>query len=212
MMTNNTLHNDSGELNISITTIESLIQSQQQLIPIVTFKNNVDCTSIIPPMVHALLNNGIQIIEITLRNNSGYAAIEFTKTHFPDMMICAGTVTKQEQIIRVKEAGADMIITPGINTTLITRCEANNMAILPGISTASDVLIGIEHGLRHFKFFPAEAAGGTDYLKALQGPFPDIKFCATGGINQQNMADYLALDNVFAIGSSQLTPSHSLQF
>ncbi len=191
--------------------IERLIRSQQRIIPLITIDRSMDCKTIIPPMIQALHDSGIHIIEITLRDTAGYAAIEYAKTHFPELMVAAGTVTSTEQVSEVTRAGADMIVSPGIHQPLLEACEHHNISILPGVSTASEILLGMSHGLRHLKFFPAEAAGGVPFLQALQEPFPDIQFCATGGISTHNAASYIALDNVFAVGSSQLITADIIQ-
>ena len=118
------------------------------------------------------------------------------------MQVAAGTVTRAAQVEQVVKAGADFCVSPGISESLLTATRSADIPFLPGVSTTSDVILGLEHELDIFKFFPAATAGGIEMLRAFKGPFPDVKFCPTGGLNPDNFRNYLALPNVICCGGS----------
>jgi 2-dehydro-3-deoxyphosphogluconate aldolase/(4S)-4-hydroxy-2-oxoglutarate aldolase len=153
-------------------------------------------------LAEALARGGMSCIEITLRTDAGLGSIRAVKEAMPDLLVAAGTVTRAAQVAEVGEAGADFCVSPGISEPLLTAAASAGMPFLPGVSTTSDVMLGLEHGLEVFKFFPAAAAGGIDMLRAFQGPFPDVRFCPTGGLGPANFRNYLALPNVICCGGS----------
>jgi 2-dehydro-3-deoxyphosphogluconate aldolase/(4S)-4-hydroxy-2-oxoglutarate aldolase len=146
------------------------------------------------------------VIEITLRTEHGLKAIKSVREALPEVWVGAGTVTSPAQYRQAESAGAQFIVTPGLTEALLEFSLTSEAPLLPGISTASELLLGYSLGYREFKFFPAEVAGGILALKALNGPFPDVIFCPTGGIRRDTAKDYLALSNVQTVGGSWLTP------
>lgn len=188
-------------------TITEFIQQAHTILPII----DIDTPELIIPTIEALTDGGINAVEITLRNKAGLAAINIAQKKFPHTMITAGTITTPEQVEALKNLSTRFIISPGISPQLLAACKAHQLDILPGVATPSEILVGLEYGLQYFKFFPAEICGGVNMLRSLQGPFGDLQFCATGGINAQNAAHYLALDNVFCIGGSWIATKDDIE-
>ena len=142
------------------------------------------------------------VLEVTLRTDVAIEVIRRIATELPDAMIGAGTVTNEEQLKQVEEAGAKFAISPGLTTNLLEAGKRSTVALIPGVSSISELMKGLDLGYTHLKFFPAEAAGGAPVMKAMAGPFPNIKFCPTGGIGLGNALDYLTLPNVMCVGGS----------
>ncbi|MCD7098541.1 bifunctional 4-hydroxy-2-oxoglutarate aldolase/2-dehydro-3-deoxy-phosphogluconate aldolase [Stenotrophomonas sp. MMGLT7] len=157
-------------------------------------------------VARALLRGGLPVIEVTLRTPAAVAAIAAMAQALPEAAIGAGTVLDAEQLQAVRRAGASFAVSPGATPRLYDAARDCGMPVLPGIATASELMAGLERGLDTFKFFPAAAAGGPALLSAWAGPFPQVRFCPTGGITAASAADYLRLRNVLCIGSSWLTP------
>ncbi len=158
------------------------------------------------PLAEALLAGGVSSMEITLRTDAALASIERVSQVLPEMLVGAGTVVTREDCQRVSDAGAQFIVSPGFNQLLHDAALDVKLALLPGVSTASDIVSALQLGYRRLKFFPAEAVGGLSALKAMGGPFPQVKFCPTGGINLSNAPEYLAASSVMCVGGSWLTP------
>lgn len=175
----------------------------QKVVPVVVIENQAQAMG----LAQALLDGGVNVIEITLRNDYGIKAIEVIKRNFPDMVVLAGTVNLAAQMVAVVKAGVDAIISPGITESLLKTAKQQGIPYLPGVATASDVLLAMEYGLRECKLFPATVVGGIGALKAFSGPFKDMKFCPTGGVSESNYHDFLALPNVMCVGGSWLAPS-----
>lgn len=163
------------------------------------------------PLAKALLAGGIRVLEITLRTPVAVDAIRVISREVDNAVVGAGTVTTPEELKEVTEAGAVFAISPGLTPELLEAANAGSIALIPGISTISELMTGITRGYSHFKFFPAEAAGGVKMLKSIAGPFPHITFCPTGGISPANYKEYLALDNVACIGGSWLVPAEAIE-
>ena len=163
------------------------------------------------PMAKALCAGGVRVLEITLRTSAAIAAIKQIKQHVPEAIVGAGTVINTQQLKEVTEAGAVFAISPGLTPTLLQAANQGEVALIPGISTLSELIMGMEYGYEYFKFFPAEAAGGISMLKAIAGPIPQATFCPTGGISPQNYQAYLKLDNVACVGGSWLVPSEAVK-
>lgn len=153
-------------------------------------------------LAEALARGGMAGIEITLRTGAGLGSIRAVKEALPNLQVGAGTLTRATQIEQVVEVGADFCVSPGISESLLTAAADAGIPFLPGVATTSDIMLGLEHGLDLFKFFPAAAAGGLEMLRAFKGPFPDVRFCPTGGLGPANYRDYLALPNVLCCGGS----------
>lgn len=173
-----------------------------QLMPVITIQQPDDAI----PLCQALFDAGIRAMEITLRTEHGLKAIREVRQALPEVWVGAGTVTSLYQYRQAEAAGAQFVVTPGVTEAIFEFSLTSEAALLPGVSTASELMLGYCLGYREFKFFPAEVAGGIAALKALSGPFPDASFCPTGGIRRDTARHYLALDNVPTVGGSWLTP------
>lgn len=158
------------------------------------------------PLAQALLRGGIGVIEITLRTGAGLAAIERVAAEVPGMVVGAGTVVTAAQVEAVVAAGASFVVTPGAPDALLRAALGCGRPLLAGASTLTEMMRLAEHGLSAMKFFPAEASGGRNYLAAVAGPLPGLRFCPTGGITAASAPAYLALPSVTCVGGSWLTP------
>jgi 2-dehydro-3-deoxyphosphogluconate aldolase/(4S)-4-hydroxy-2-oxoglutarate aldolase len=161
-------------------------------------------------LARALVAGGIRVLEITLRTPVAVAAIREIARAVPEAVVGAGTVTTAEELAAVSEAGAVFAISPGLTSELLDAANQGSISLIPGIATVSELMTGLQRGYDHFKFFPAEAAGGIPMLKAIAGPFPKVKFCPTGGISLENYRDYLALGNVACVGGSWVVPAEAV--
>mgnify|MGYP001160709464 CR=1 FL=1 len=162
------------------------------------------------PLAKALLSGGIDIMEITLRTSAGLKAIEIISKELPEMNVGAGTVCNELDLINAKKAGAKFVFSPGISQELIEASHIHEITLVPGVSTASEVMLAQNNNIFFCKLFPASIVGGLDILKAFSGPFPKMKFCPTGGVNLDNMCSFLELDNVLCIGGSWIVPKDLL--
>ncbi len=159
------------------------------------------------PLAKALVEGGLDILEITLRSPVALAAIKAIAAEVPGAVVGAGTVINAGQFREAAEAGARFVVSPGLTEEVVQASRSHLVPILPGVATASDIMRGLDLGLYAFKFFPAETSGGAPALKALAGPFGQVSFCPTGGISPKNITDYLSLPNVMAVGGSWMVPS-----
>lgn len=162
------------------------------------------------PLAKALVAGGIRVLEITLRTPVAMEAIRIISREVSGVMVGAGTVTRGEELAAAAEAGAVFAISPGLTVELLDAANQGPIPLIPGIATVSELMTGMARGYGHFKFFPAEAAGGVKMLQAIAGPFPQITFCPTGGITLANYRDYLALKNVACIGGSWVAPQGAM--
>jgi 2-dehydro-3-deoxyphosphogluconate aldolase/(4S)-4-hydroxy-2-oxoglutarate aldolase len=158
------------------------------------------------PLAEALVKDGYPVLEVTLRTTCALDAIRQMK-QVEGAIVGAGTVTNPDELAAAIEAGAEFIVSPGLTEKLGHAAIAADIPFLPGIATAGDIMRGLDLGLTHFKFFPAEASGGITALKALGGPFGQCLFCPTGGITEQSANDWLALQNVLCVGGSWVVPN-----
>ena len=154
------------------------------------------------PTAKALLAGGINAMEITFRTSAAKASIAKVAAEVPEMIVGAGTVVNVEQLHDALEAGAKFIVSPGSDADVIREAMALNVPVMPGVVTPSEIMMGLKLGVRVFKFFPAESFGGLKTIKALCGPFPQIRFIPTGGINQNNAAEYFKNPKIVAVGGS----------
>lgn len=161
-------------------------------------------------LAHALVEGGIPTLEITLRTEHGIKAIELIKKEVPGTIVGAGTVINGEQLKAVEDAGAVFAISPGFNVHFAKAAAQSSIAVIPGIATPGELMLALEHGIDTMKLFPAEVVGGREMLKALHGPFPQVKFCPTGGISLETAPEYLKLPNVLCVGGSWLTPKDAV--
>jgi 2-dehydro-3-deoxyphosphogluconate aldolase/(4S)-4-hydroxy-2-oxoglutarate aldolase len=163
------------------------------------------------PLAHALLEGGIDAMEITLRHEAGLPAIEEVAKAVPEMLVGAGTVTQPSEVDQVVQAGAKFGLSPGFTLELARAIDRSSLPFVPGAMTPSEVLNARDMGYSLIKLFPASLAGGHEMLKALSGPISGVKFCPTGGITIKNMTEYLNLPNVAIVGGSWLTPRELLE-
>jgi len=162
------------------------------------------------PLARALLAGGVRVLEITLRTPAAMEAIGLISREVPEAIVGAGTVVTPEQLVAVEDAGGLFAISPGLTPALLEAADGGGIPLIPGISTVSELMTGMEQGYDHFKFFPAEAAGGVKTLESIGGPFPRMTFCPTGGITPDNYRDYLRLGSVACVGGSWLVPAEAL--
>lgn len=156
------------------------------------------------PIAKSLMEGGINIIELTLRTKNSLKAVEMIAKSVQDMVIGVGTILTTDQLLQVKDNGAHFGVSPGLNKRVLQYAEEIDFSFAPGIATPSDLDCAIDMGYRFVKFFPAEGMGGVNYLKSISAPFNhlDVKYFPLGGINSNNMNEYLNIDNVIAIGGS----------
>ncbi|TDF41512.1 bifunctional 4-hydroxy-2-oxoglutarate aldolase/2-dehydro-3-deoxy-phosphogluconate aldolase [Alteromonadaceae bacterium M269] len=181
--------------------------AQGPVVPVLVVKNVEHAV----PMAEALMEGGIKVLEVTLRTPAALDVISEIATKVPDAVIGAGTVTNPTQLQQVIDAGAKFAISPGLTERLLVAGAESDVALIPGIASISELMLGLDLGYTHFKFFPAEASGGVKALKAISGPFPDVVFCPTGGISPANYNDYLSLPNIRCVGGSWLVPEDALE-
>ena len=156
------------------------------------------------PLAKALYSGGIPTIEVTLRSDSALESIRKIKTEFPAMAVGAGTVLSERLANQAMDAGADFLVSPGLNPKTVAYCLKKGAAIIPGAVTATDIELGMSLGLRVFKYFPAEQMGGLPAIQLLSGPFPQVKFIPTGGLGYPLLPGYLAKDFILACGGSYM--------
>lgn len=181
--------------------IEKLLK-ENPLIPVVTI-DRLDQIDAIYQKLHA---KDIRCIEITLRTEVAWDAIALFKEKYGDVLkIGVGTIVSPDDILKCVQLNVDFMVSPGLTSSMIQQFDFSGIPFLPGVSTPSEIIRGIDMGWRVFKFFPADLFGGVKALKLYGQIFSDVTFCPTGGINQENYQDYLALKNVLAVGGSWLT-------
>ncbi|MGW6221198.1 bifunctional 4-hydroxy-2-oxoglutarate aldolase/2-dehydro-3-deoxy-phosphogluconate aldolase [Streptomyces olivaceus] len=176
------------------------------VVPVVVVDELADAV----PLARALVAGGLPAIEVTLRTPVALDAIRAIAGEVPGAVVGAGTVITAEQVGEVAAAGARFLVSPGWTDGLVDAMRASGVPFLPGVSTTSEVVALLERGVREMKFFPAEAAGGTAYLKALAAPLPQARFCPTGGIGPASAPEYLALPNVGCVGGSWMLPKDAV--
>ncbi len=177
------------------------------VVPVIVI-NNLDHAV---PLAKALVAGGVRVLEVTLRTPVAIEAIRMIAEEVPDAVVGAGTVATEDDLNAVVAAGGVFAISPGLTPALLSAAIKGPIALIPGISTASELMFGLEYGLREFKFFPAEAAGGMKMIKSIGGPFPQATFCPTGGISPENYKEYLSLKNVACVGGSWLAPVDAME-
>jgi 2-dehydro-3-deoxyphosphogluconate aldolase/(4S)-4-hydroxy-2-oxoglutarate aldolase len=176
------------------------------VMPVVT----VSDAALAPDLARALVRGGIRVIEVTLRTPVALRAMEAIAREVPEITVGAGTVLSESDLNASAEAGAAFAISPGATRELLEAGATGPIPYLPAVATASELMAGLAVGYRCFKFFPAGAAGGAAMLSSFGGPFPEAKFCPTGGISQATVKSYLQLPNVLCAGGSWLTPAEAV--
>lgn len=172
--------------------------ARRGIVPVV----EVETADQVMPLLEALLQGGLDVIEVTLRTEAGLKALELARTRFPDVLVGAGTVRTAAAARSVIDAGAAFVVSPGFDSDIVAVCATAGVDALPGVCTPTEVGAALRAGLDVVKFFPAEAIGGTAFLKALLGPFGEVSFVPTGGVNAANLAEYLRIPQVLACGGS----------
>ncbi|MFF8829218.1 bifunctional 4-hydroxy-2-oxoglutarate aldolase/2-dehydro-3-deoxy-phosphogluconate aldolase [Streptomyces sp. NPDC015131] len=176
------------------------------VLPVVVLEDATDAV----PLARALVAGGLPAIEVTLRTPAALDAIRAIAAEVPGAVVGAGTVVSARGAADAVDAGARFLVSPGCTGGLLDALDASGVPYLPGVSTASEVLALLERGVYEMKFFPAQAAGGTAYLKCLAGPLPGARFCPTGGITPASAPAYLALPNVGCVGGTWMLPPDAL--
>lgn len=177
--------------------------SEYGVVPVVVINDVADAE----PLADALCDGGLACAEVTFRTEAAEDAIRVMKKAHPEMLIGAGTVLTVEQVERAVEAGASFIVSPGFDSEIVDYCIERNIPMIPGCVTPSEVAQGVHRGLEVLKFFPAEQAGGLAMLKAMSGPYTNVKFMPTGGISAKNLEDYLSFSKIVCCGGSWMVKS-----
>lgn len=180
---------------------------QFKIIPVIAVDKAEDCL----PLVETLAQNGLPVAEITFRSDAAEQAIRLVKQQFPNVLVAAGTVLTKEQVMQAKSAWADLIVTPGFNPNIVKCSQELGIHIIPGVNNPMSIEAALELGINLVKFFPAEASGGVKMIKALLGPYSQLQIMPTGGINVNNVKDYLAIPNVVACGGSWFVEKSLIQ-
>ncbi|RAJ70365.1 2-keto-3-deoxy-phosphogluconate aldolase [Streptomyces sp. Amel2xB2] len=176
------------------------------VVPVVVLEDAADAV----PLARALVAGGLPVVELTLRTPAGVEAIRAVAAEVPEAVVGAGTVLTPAQAEEAVDAGARFLVSPGWTDRLLAAMRGCGVPVLPGVSTASEVVALLERGVTEMKFFPAEAAGGIPYLKSLASPLPQARFCPTGGIDEARAPGYLALPNVGCVGGTWMVPGDAL--
>jgi len=162
------------------------------------------------PLAEALVAGGVRVLEVTLRTPVALQAMEAMARAVPQAIVGAGTLRTAADVAAAKSAGCQFGVSPGFTSEIAQACKTHDLPLLPGVSTASEVMQANSEGYNFLKLFPAVAVGGVNLLKALSGPFPDVSFCPTGGISLETAPQFLSLPNVKVCGGSWLTPQDAL--
>jgi 2-dehydro-3-deoxyphosphogluconate aldolase/(4S)-4-hydroxy-2-oxoglutarate aldolase len=174
-----------------------------RIVPVIVIRDAAQAV----PLARALVAGGLNILEITLRTPDALDAIKAIAAEVKDAIVGAGTVINGELLNKAVDAGSRFIVSPGLTEDVANSARTRAVPLLAGVTSASDIMRGLALGLSSFKFFPAETSGGAPAIKALGGPFPQVRFCPTGGVSPKNLATYLSLPNVICAGGSWMVPS-----
>lgn len=176
------------------------------VVPVVVLDRAEDAV----PTARAMLAGGIDVMEITFRTAAAADSIRAVANEVPEMLVGAGTVVNLEQCKLAVECGAKFIVSPGYDEETVAWCVDNSVAVTPGCVTPTEIMMAKKHGLKVLKFFPANVYGGLKAIKALSGPFPDVKFIPTGGVNNDNLAEFIASPVIHAVGGSWTVPKKDI--
>lgn len=178
-----------------------------RIVPVLTIDRAEDGV----PLARALVAGGVKVLEVTFRTEAAAAAAKAIIAEVPDAIVGIGTVLNADDLRRAQDLGARFAVSPGATPELLDAAAASDLPLLPGVATASEVMQALAKGFNLLKFFPAEQSGGIPMLRALAGPFPNTRFCPTGGIDASNVATWLAEPNVIAAGGSWLCPASDIK-
>jgi len=181
------------------------LASHGPVIPVIVIQRLEDAV----PLAEALVAGGVKVLEVTLRTPVALRAME-AMAKVPGAIVGAGTLRSPQDVANAKNAGCQFGVSPGFTESIAEACQAHGLPLLPGVSTASEVMRANAAGYGFLKLFPAVAVGGVTLLKALSGPFPDVAFCPTGGISLETAPQFLKLPNVKVCGGSWLTPQDAV--
>lgn len=182
-----------------MSTLDTLLA--QRLVPVVV----IDDAAAAAPLAESLVDGGLPVAEVTFRTAAAPEALREMSRH-EDLLVGAGTVLCVDQARMAVDCGARFIVSPGYSSELVAFGREGGVPVLPGVATATDVMRALADGVELVKFFPAEAMGGVATVKALSAPFPQVRFVPTGGVAERNLADYLAVPSVAAVGGSWMVP------
>lgn len=174
----------------------------QPVIPVIKIERAADAV----PLARALAAGGLRAIEITLRTKDALEAIRRAAAEVPEAIVGAGTILSPKQFEEAAEAGSQFIVSPGLTSNLIDAAAESPVPLLPGAITPGEIMTARDAGIDFLKFFPAEQAGGVEFIKALASPIADVRFCPTGGVTAKNAPDYLSLPNIVCVGGSWVAP------
>lgn len=179
------------------------LAARARILPVITIAREED----ILPLADALAAGGLTALEVTLRSEFGLKAIKLLREQRPELLVGAGTVLTREMLIATEEAGSQFTVTPGVTQDMLEAGVESALPLLPGISSPSELMMGYALGYRRFKLFPAEVSGGVAAIKALGGPFPEVRFCPTGGVSPANVKSYISQGNVMCVGGTWMLDS-----
>jgi 2-dehydro-3-deoxyphosphogluconate aldolase / (4S)-4-hydroxy-2-oxoglutarate aldolase len=178
-----------------------------RIVPVIV----IDDPSVALPLADALIEGGLPCAEITFRTQAGLDALRVIAAERPEMLIGAGTVLSAQQAAQARAAGAQFIVSPGFGPAVVDYCQDQGVPVYPGVATPTEVEMALARGLEVVKFFPAEPMGGVAFLKAIAAPYGMLQFMPTGGINAQNIKDYLAFNKVVACGGSWMASAEAIK-
>jgi 2-dehydro-3-deoxyphosphogluconate aldolase/(4S)-4-hydroxy-2-oxoglutarate aldolase len=181
--------------------------AELRVVPVVTIDDAADAAG----LAGALFDGGLPVVEITFRTDAAAEAIAAIRAARPDMLVGAGTVLDGVTVDRALDAGAEFIVAPGFNPSMVVHAQVRGVAVIPGVVTPSEIEAAMSLGLRVLKFFPAEASGGPGYLSAVRATYPNVRFMPSGGVNVGNIASYLALPNVIAAGGTWIATPDAIR-
>ena len=182
------------------------LMARSPVIPVVAIED----AALAPALARALLAGGLSVIEVTLRTEQALAAVAAIARDVSGMTVGVGTLTGAAQVRAARDAGARFLVSPGYSDAIVEAAEQAGLPLLPGVSTATELMRAQADGFDHVKFFPAVPSGGIGALNAFSGPFPAMRFCPTGGVHSGNYLDFLQLPNVPCVGGSWLTPADAV--
>lgn len=176
------------------------------IVPVIKVEDAADAV----PLCKALSDGGLPVAEITFRSDAAEEAIRRVHNELPEVILGAGTVLTKDQVDRAVNAGATYIVSPGLNPEIVKYCQEKNVPIVPGCGNPSDIEVALSLGLKTVKFFPAEPLGGLKLIKAMAAPYGGVTFLPTGGVNENNLNEYLSFNKVIACGGSWMVPADAV--
>ena len=189
------------------THFQELAKAGKPIVPVIALPS-LDCAL---PLADTLSSCGFKVLEITLRTDCGLEAIKLLRDSRPELVVGAGTVKNSRQLTQVVAAGAQFVVSPGTDAVMIDQANNHGVALVPGVMTPSEIMTAENHGLDTVKLFPAALAGGTEFISSMNAIFPGLKFFPTGGVSEDNVNQYLALQNVICAGGTWLTPKSLME-